>query len=389
MSNMSNMSNITPVDITVTSAYQTKFGELWDKSLYDLIAETIHGVLKNSSLEKKDIEIVYFANKMASQACDQNHISAIINQILGTQVPVIRIEAACASGGVAVSQACLALESGKYKRALIIGAEKMTDLPVDQISYDLMHAASQQERDAGLTFVGLYALLAKKYLITFDATEKDLALPSAKNHKHAQSNPKAQFPFEISVEKIMASPLVADPIRLLHCSPITDGAAAVIIEKNKNNKNKIKIVASAQAGDTLALSQRETLTTLPATTHSAQIAYTQAGISPQDISFAEIHDCFSIAEILAVEDLGFCKKGTGFRAMRNGDFSMGGACPVNISGGLKACGHPVGATGVKQIVEIVTQLQNPTHTKLKKPLVGLAHNIGGTGGTAVIHILTK
>ena len=377
--------------IVVSGAYQTNFGELWDKSLNDLTYEAIEGALKDASFGKKDVEIVYFGNKMASKMSDQNHMSAMINEFLGTRIPVIRVEAACASGGVALSQACLALESGQYENALIVGAEKMTDVPIDQISYDLMQAASEEERAAGLSFVGLYALMAKQYLEMFDVSEKDLALPAIKNHEHARCNPKAQFQFNISVEKVLNSPFVADPLRLLHCSPITDGAAAIVIEKDNGKKNNaIKIVASAHAGESLSLTERDDLVTLQATKEAASKAYQQAGLGPEELSLLEVHDCFSIAEIFAVEDLGLYKKGEGYIAMRNGDLKIGGMRPVNSSGGLKACGHPVGATGVKQVVEVVDQLRERAGGRqIKNPWVGLTHNVGGTGGTAVIHILKK
>jgi len=372
------------MNIVVSGAYQTNFGELWNYSLEDLIFESINGALKDASRGKKEIDVVFFGNMLSSSLSSQNHISALINQFLKSNVPVIRVESACASGGVAIAQACTALESGQYEKALVIGAEKMTDFPVEQISYALMNAASEQERDAGLSFVGLYALMANQYIETFGATEQDLALPAIKNHKHAATNKKAQFPFEISLQQVMESPLVADPLRLLHCSPISDGAAAVVLEKNNKKKNNTtKIVASAQAGETLALSERDNFFTLQATEKAAKKAYTQAGLGPKDVSLLEVHDCFTIAELLAIEDLGLYKKGEGFVAMRNGDLQMGGKYPVNSSGGLKACGHPVGATGVKQMVEVVHQLRT------KKPLVGLTHNIGGTGGTAVIHILQR
>jgi len=378
------------MNIIISGAYQTKCGELWDKSLDDLIIESIDGSLVDASLEKKDIQAVFLGNKMASQVSDQNHLSALITQILGHCVPVVRVEAACASGGVAVSQACLALESGQYDNALVIGAEKMTDLPIDEISYALMHAASECERDAGLSFVGLYALMAQHYLQTFGATEQDLAFPAIKNHEHAKLNPNAQFPFSISAEQVMQSAMVADPLRLLHCSPITDGAAALILENKQKKSNQVQIAASVQTGETLSLSERKDITVLESTKKAAQLAYTQVGVSPEDIDLWEVHDCFSIAEILAVEDLGIFPKGEGFIGIRNQECAINSKNPVNISGGLKACGHPVGATGVKQVVEVYNQLKGRAGARqLDNPKVGLTHNVGGTGGTVVIHVLKK
>jgi len=377
-----------PVNIIISGAYQTKFGELWDKSLHDLISEAVDGALQDALLSKKGVEIVFLGNKMASQVSDQNHLSAMIVEILGHRVPVVRVESACASGGVALSQACLALKSGQYNKVLVVGAEKMTDLPIDNISYALMHAASEQERDAGLSFVGLYALMAKQYLQMFDAKEQDLAFPAIKNHEHAKLNPNAQFPFSISIDQVMQSALVADPLRLLHCSGITDGAAAIVLEKKSGKNNQVQIVASVQTGETLALSERKDLVTLESTKEAAQSAYQQAGLGPEDIDLWEVHDCFTIAEILAIEDLGICPKGEGFIVVRNQECTIGGNNPVNVSGGLKACGHPVGATGIKQVVEVYNQLKGRAGARqLDNPLVGLTHNVGGTGGTVVVHIL--
>ena len=378
--------------IAVLGAYQTKFGELWCKGLSDLIAEAGQGVIKDAGIKKEQIEIAFIGNKLAARLSDQNHLSALLAETLGVNIPVVRVEAACASGGMAVAQACMAINSGQYKNALVIGVEKMTDLPIGDISSGLMSAASLEEQQSGLSFVGLYALMAQKYLKDFGAERKDLTLPAVKNHWHASLNDKAQFPFSVSMDQVLKSPVIARPLRLLECSPITDGAAGLILSarKPKKRNSQVYLSASAQATESLSLVKRKSLTEIGSTKKAADLAFQAAGLEPKDLSLLEVHDCFTIAEIIALEDLGIYKKGEGHIAQRNGEVKLGGKRPVNLSGGLKACGHPVGATGVKQIVEIVNQLrERGGKRQVKNPKVGLAHNVGGTGGTAVVHILQK
>ena len=381
--------------IAVISAYQTKFGEFWDRSLSDLIAEAIFETVKGSKINLKQVQSIFIGNMLSSLTSDQNHLTSLVSEIIGLNIPILRVEAACASGGMAVASACQSIESGLYDNALVIGAEKMTDLSPESIAFALMSAASEEERNCGLTFPGLYALMARKYFAEFGANEKDLALVSIKNHYHASLNNKSQLPFEISLKQVMDSSPVADPLKLLDCSPISDGAAGLLLcsqnfAKKYAPDNKVFITASAVATDTLNLSKRKKLTEIKSTKIAAKKAYAQAGLKSSDVNLAEIHDCFSIAEILAVEDLGFCKKGEGYLFEKNGATKLGGKLPVNLSGGLKACGHPIGATGVKQIVELFNQMNNLCRGR-QCPIanIGLAQNIGGTGGTAVIHILQK
>ena len=370
--------------ITISGAYQTKFGELWDKSLEDLILEAGAGALADARLNKNKIDLVIVANMLA----EQNHLGAIAVQLLGFyHTPAFRVEAACASGGIALHQAITAIKAGEAQTVLVIGAEKMTDKSNGEIAQALMGAASSQERQAGLTFVGLYALMARAYFEKFGATKNDLAYVAIKNHRHASRNPKAQYPFPVELETVLKSSCVASPLHLFDCSPITDGAAAIVVS---NQSNEVEVVASAVATDSVSLTERELLTELKATKLAAQKAYKQAGIGATDIDLAEVHDCFSIAEIMAIEDLGFCAKGAGAKKIKAGEFDHDGRLPVNLSGGLKACGHPVGATGIKQIVELVTQLKGEAgQRQIKKAQIGLAHNVGGSGATAAVHILKK
>jgi len=380
--------------VAVLGAYQTKFGELWDKSLADLIFEAGNEAIKDSGVDKKDIQSGFLGNKLGPQTTGQNHLGALMAEVLDIKVPVVRVEAACASGGVAMAQAVQSIKSGQYELVLVVGAEKMTDVGGEQIAEALMGAASESERQAGLTFPGLYALIACEYFAKFGASQKDLARVAIKNHYHASLNPKAQFPFCITEKQAQTSSDVAWPLRLLDCSGVTDGAAAVVLASErvagKFKKNKVFISASCQASDTLSLDKRPDITTLCSTKTAAKFAFSQAGIERKDVDFVEAHDCFTIAEIIALEDLGFYKKGQGYLAYKNNELRLGGKLAVNLSGGLKACGHPVGATGVKQIVEVYNQLSGRAGVRQSKGAkVALTHNVGGTGGTVVVHILNK
>jgi len=328
---------------------------------------------------------VIVSNMLGSRFDNQGHLGSMACSSLGIKAPGLRIEGACASGGLAVNQAVQAVESKRHKKVLVIGAEKMTDRSVKEVSKGLMGAASKEERRAGLTFVGLYALMARKYFEEFGAEKQDLAYVAVKNHAHASMNPKAQFPYEVDLKKAMGSFCVAEPLGLFDCSPITDGAAAVVV-----GTKGVGVLASEVAIDDPSLCKRKSLVELEATREVAKKAFLKAKVKTKEIDLVEVHDCFTIAEILAIEDLGFCKKGEGFKKIKKGEFSFGGKLPVNLSGGLKACGHPVGATGVKQIVELVSQLKGKAGKRqVKKAKIGLAHNVGGTGGTAVVHILKK
>jgi acetyl-CoA C-acetyltransferase len=271
----------------------------------------------------------------------------------------------------------------------------MTDVYGPQATTALSGAMDYEtEAYFGATFPGIYALIAKRHMHQYGTNRKELAMVAVKNHKNGLLNPNAQYHKKITVDDVINSAMVADPLRLLDCSPITDGAATVILAPaeiaKKHTDTPVYVKASAQASDTLSLFNRRDITTLDATVFAAKEAYRQAGLAPKDINFAEVHDCFTIAEILAYEDLGFVKKGEGRNLIREGQTEIGGKIPVNTSGGLKAKGHPVGATGVAQIVELVKQLRGEAEKRqVKNAEVGLAHNVGGSGGTATVHILSR
>ena len=373
--------------INILGSGITKFGEHWDKDLLDLALEAGSEALKNSGLKSTEIDAVLVGNMLYSKS-GQDHLGALIASNLKINSASSHVEAAGASGGIAIHQAVQGITSGLYENILVVGVEKMTDLSTSHVSTALMGAASEAERQAGLTFPSLYALMAKAHMKKFGTTREQLASVAVKNHFHASLNPKAQYPFQISIEKVLSSSMIADPLTLFDSSPITDGAAAVVLSSSK--KSDVSIIGSAVASDTVGLSERESLLEVSATKRAAQIAFKQSGISQKDIDLLEVHDCFTIAEILAMEDLGFCKKGDGGKFIEEGNTKLGSRLPVNTSGGLKGCGHPVGATGVKQIIEIYEQLKGITKDRqVKNAKIGLTQNVGGTGATVAIHILER
>ena len=382
------------MNISILGTGMTNFGELWKTSPRELAREAMSQAFSDAKMDFKTIDALFVGNMLSGILGNQANVGSLFAEELGAFVPAFRVEAACASGGLALHNAILSIKAGQYKTAMVLGVEKMTDHTNEEVTNALMAAGSDEERTAGITFPGLYALIARAYMEKYKIDEETLAWVSVKNHYHGSFNPKAQFKNVLSADQVMKSPKVADPLKLLDCSPITDGAAAIIITSDENliksHKKPIKILASEVASDTLSLADRDNFTTLNAVTRAANQAYEKAGVKPEDIDLAEVHDCFSIAEVIAVEDLGFSKRGQGAIDIKKGKMTLGkGKIVTNSSGGLKACGHPVGATGVKQIVEIVKQLrQEASGRQVENAKIGLAHNVGGTGTIAAIHILS-
>jgi len=383
-------------DVAIIGSGVTKFGELWEKSLADLVAEAGISAIMDAGIDGTDIDAMYIGGMSAGRFVGQEHLGALAAEVSGLSelhIPSTRVEAACASGGLALHSGYLAVASGMYDTVIVGGAEKMTDVAGKEATNILASAADREwEAFFGATFPGLYALLARYHMHKYGTTPEQLAAVAVKNHHNGSMNPKAQYRREITVEDVLNSTMVADPLHLLDCSPITDGAASAVItsvEKAKEYTDDIiKIKASAQASDSISLAGRSRFDALPATIEAAKRAYKQAGIEPSDIDFAEVHDCFTIAEIMAIEDLGFFKKGEGGKAAEEGLTALDGEIPINTSGGLKSKGHPVGATGIAQIHELLLQLRGKADKRqIEKAEIGLAHNVGGSGGTAVIHIL--
>jgi acetyl-CoA C-acetyltransferase len=378
--------------VAVVGIGQTKFDEHWEMSLRQLSTEAGAKALMDAKISGKDIQALYIGNMSAGRFVGQDHLGALAVDEAGLNpIPATRVEAACASGALAFRNACFSIMSGQHDIVMAAGAEKMTDIKGTDAIATLMGAGDQEwESSIGLTFTGLYALMARAHMKQYGTTQEQLALVSVNNHRNGSKNPLAQHPYEVTVDQVMKSSMIADPLRLLDCSPITDGAAAIILVSEKvakNFENPIWLLGTGQASDTLALHDRKSLTEMMATKVAARKAYTQSGLTPEGIDMAEVHDCFSINEIMAIEDLGFVEKGKGGRFVEQGKITRNGEKPVNTTGGLKSIGHPVGATGIRQIVDIAKQLRGQAGPlQVKSARTGLALNIGGSGATAVVNI---
>ena len=381
------------MNIYVTGAATTKFGELWGISPRALARQAVSDALIDASLDVSRVEALFVGNMLSGMLGGQEHLGAFFAEELGLSVPAFKIEGACASGGLALHNAINNVLSGQYETVVVLGVEKMTDHKPEDVATALMGAGSESERLAGSTFPGLYAMLACAHMGEYGTTQEQLAAVAVKNHYHASLNPNAQFHALLTIQHVMKSAKVADPLKLLDCSPISDGASALIItSKNTGGLKPVRILTSVAATDSLGLPQRKNLFSLQATQTASTKAYQQAGVAPGDIDVAEVHDCFTIAEVLAMEDLGFYEKGKASAGIARGETTLGKAkhVVVNPSGGLKGCGHPVGATGVKQVAELVEQLRGRAGGRqVPGARVGLAHNVGGSGATATVHILKR
>ncbi len=382
--------------VSIIGCGLTKFGEHWNTSFRELIAEAGSRAVADAGIEGRELQAIYGGCMASGRLVGQEHVGALLADQLGLNpIASTRCEAACASGSVALRSAYFAIASGMYDFVAVGGVEKMTEVSTEDVALALGGAGDQEwELFYGATFPALYAFLARRHMHEFGTTEEQLAAASVKNHANGANNPYAQFQRAITVEDVMESGYVASPLKLLDCSPITDGAAAIILcasdKAKKYCKEPVEIVATAQASDTLAVATRSTMTSMNATKIAAKDAYRQAGIEAKDVDFAEVHDCFSIAEILAIEDLGFFPKGSGGKATEEGETALNAKVSINTSGGLKAKGHPVGATGIAQAIEAVWQLQGKAEKRqVKNAEIGLTHNVGGSGATAVVHVYKR
>ena len=381
--------------VSVIGIGETKLGKLPDRTLRDLIAEAGGKAIADAGIEKSMIQAAYIGNFNAGTLCGQSHLGPLVTEVLGLpNIPAVRVEGACGSGGLAFRQAYIGVMSGLYDVVIVGGVEKMTHQTTDAVTATLASAMDvDYEAMAGLTFPGCFAMIANRYFHDFRNVKKEMAMCAYNNHLNASLNPDAQMQKVFELEKILNADLIADPLSLFDCSPMTDGAvftviAATDVVKGDARNRMVDIIGSGHSGDYLTMATRKPITTFPATVSAAAQAYKQAGITAKDVHLAEVHDCFTITQIINIEDLGFAEKGKGGDAVANGDILRdGGRIPINVSGGLKAKGHPVGATGISQIYEIVTQLRGDAGPRqLKKCEIGLAQNLGGTASTAVVHI---
>ncbi len=370
-----------------------KWGELWKKSMRAIFVEAALAAIDDAGVDR--IDSMYIGCMTGGLFTGQEHLGSLLADYLGVApIPATRVESACASGGLALRQGFIEVASGINDIVLVGGIEKMTDVSGDGATYALATAADQEyEAYHGITFPGLYAMIAREHMMKYGTTRKQLALVAVKNHENGSKNPNAQFQNKVTVDQVIKSTMVADPLTILDCSPITDGAACCILcpkeMATKLTKNQpVLITGSGHATDAIGLHDREELTAFRATAKAAEAAYKMAGVTPSDINLAEVHDCFTIAEICVIEALGLVERGKGGEATEDGSTAIHGKIPVNASGGLKSKGHPVGATGVAQVVEIVEQLRGKAgERQVKNARQGLTQNMGGSGGSSLVHIL--
>ncbi|MFC6836324.1 thiolase C-terminal domain-containing protein [Halomarina ordinaria] len=382
-------------EVRVAGTGMTDFGRFPERTGRDLFAEAGLAALDDAGVDPGDVEHVFFGNFMGELAEHQGHMGPLMAEAVGVNAPATRYEAACASSGVAVREAVRSVRTGESDVLLVGGTERMTNMGTAGATEGLSIAADDlYEIRAGMTFPGAYALMARAYFEEFGGDSTDLAHVAVKNHEHALPNEHAQFRSAITVDQVLDAPRIADPLGLYDSCPITDGASAVVLvseafaERNGLDAS-VAVTGSGQGGDKLALQDREYFARTPASTAAAEEAYADAGITADDVEVAEVHDCFTIAEVLAIESLGLYDPGEGLGAARRGETTRHGDVPVNLSGGLKAKGHPVGATGVAQLASI-TNLLTGTHARspdVGDLRVGVAHNAGGTVASATVHVL--
>ncbi len=410
--------------VALIGAGMSKFGAFPDKTGRELFVEAYIDALNSvdKGIDNKDIEAMFLGNFSSDIFEGQGHNGPLMADWVGlTPKPVTRTEGACASSGIAIRAGILAIASGLHDVVCVSGMEKMTDLPTSRVT-DALAAASDvsYEFPAGATFPGLYAAIATAHMKKYGTTIRQLRMVGIKNHNNGKLNPKAQFPITIKelmerriaklkekgepvpswrdemdfLEDPVSNPIVAWPLRLYDCSPITDGAAVLFLAAEEVAKKftdtPIHIIGTGQGSAPFALHNRPDITSLISAREAAKMAYKMAGVDPKDIQVAEVHDCFTIAEIVATEDLGFFKPGEGGKAAEEGLTARDGEKPINTSGGLKSKGHPVGASGAAQAVEIWKQLRGEAGPRQVPGVeLGLTHNVGGTGATCAVHIYRR
>lgn len=377
--------------VCVIGAGSTKYGKLAD-SISDITIQASVEAIDSAGIDPKEIKAGYISN-VFGVADKQVHLGPVVMSNLGiSERPSLSIESACGSGSVSFREAFANVAAGFYDVVLVTGVEKVTHTGTEWTTTYFSYCSDFfYEGQAGASFPGLFASMARAYLTEFKATEEDLAMVAVKNHENGFLNPKAHLRKKITIDDVMNSAVVASPLKLYDCCPFSDGASSVILCNEKfakdHTKDYIRVIGSGRGGSPAALQGREHLTTIPSTKIAAEAAYKMAGISPKNIDFAEVHDCFTIAEIVDTEDLGFFEKGRGVEGVREGQTARNGSIPINPSGGLKSKGHPIGATGVGQVVEVFDQLTGKAGERtIKDAKIGLTQNFGATGASCAVHI---
>ncbi len=382
-------------DVYIIGAGETKFGELWDRSLRELAVEAGLRAIESAGIYSKDIEVLYGSNALGAGISYQNDVGSLIADFSGiaaNNIPAIRVESSTASGAAAVREAYLAIRSGEYDVAIVGGVEKLTEVYGSEI-LDLTSTVLDSEWEAffGATPAALAAMTARKYMKDFNVSKEYLAMMSVNDHNNASKNPDAQYRNRLKLESAMNSVAVAEPLNMMDCSPMTDGAAALILSSEKyareHKLDGVKIISSAVSQDYLALHSRKSIYTLESAKIAGRQALEKANIKIDNISMLELHNSFSIYGLMELEDLGFAEKGKAKDLMES-DIKLDGRIPVNPSGGLKAKGNPYGATGIGQFVEAYTQLKNKAGERQVKSVENaMLHSMGGSGSTSIVHIV--
>ena len=383
-------------EVSIIGIGSTPFGRLAaEEDIVKLAVDACSYAIRDSSIKCSSLQALYLGNFVGERLAAQGSLASVVGGRLGILgIPGTKVEGACASGGIAIREGFITVASGLYDFVLVVGVERMSNMPIGDITAALATAGDEKyEMRTGLTFPGAFAMIMEEHMRSYGTSREQVAQVSIKNHQNGLNNPKAQFRRATNMDEVINSRFIAEPIRLFDCPPISDGAAAAILcptELAHDLPGKsVQILGSGHSIGPSTLTQMPDLTTFSASVQAAQQAYDMAGISAADVDVAEVHDCFTIAEIIATEDLGFFRKGEGGQAVESGETALDGRCPVNPSGGLIAKGHPVGATGLAQIYELVTQLRGTAVNQIAHPDIALAHNLGGAGAVATVHILGR
>jgi len=380
--------------VAVIGVGVTKFGK-HDRSSAELFAEAARDAIVDAEIDPRAIQALYFGNVTGGESERQLHMGPLAATLLGLPtIPTTRIENACATSHAAFRHAVMEIGAGVSDVVLVGGAERILHVPTDHATEFFAYCSdAAYEQPTGLTFPGVFALIARAHMDKYGTTEEQMAHVAVKNHRHGVHNPKAQFRKEISLETVMKSAYVADPLKLFDCCPFTDGGAAVILASEKvarNHRRAVWVLGTHAATDTMFMAEKRDLARVAATERAAAGAYMQAGRGPGDVDVVELHDCFTIAEIVATEGLGFFEPGTGGMAAEKGWTSIGGKIPINPSGGLKSKGHPIGATGAAQIAEIDTQLRGEAGPRqVEGARTGLTHTLGGNTATVLVSLFGR
>jgi acetyl-CoA C-acetyltransferase len=380
--------------VAVVGIGKTAFGAFPGRDLRSLAVEAVENSLTDANIQASAVQAFYLGNFAGPSFTGQNHLAPYVGAAAGFQgIPCTRIEAACASSGSAFFHAWQSVAAGVYDIAVVGGVEKMTSQSTPRVTEILAGAGDMSgEGGAGATFPALFAMIARRHMHDFGTTREQLAAVSVKNHANGAKNPLAHMRKVITLEQALAGKPVAEPLTVYDCSLISDGATAVVIVPAEHapryTSRFARVRAVSQTSDYVALDNKADITVFPSVKLAGEQAYAMAGIGPRDIEVAELHDCFTIAEIVASEDLGFIEKGEGGPFAAAGCTAIGGRLPINTSGGLKSKGHPVGATGVGQICDIIMQLRGDAgERQVARHRIGLTQNLGGSGATCVVTIL--